>query len=354
MLGMLPYEFSEYAGIGGQLKQDCDDFLVEEIPAYEPIGDGTHLFLWIEKRDLTTQQVLRRITNVTGVGERDIGTAGLKDRTAVTRQYVSIPVDQADNIENIEDDTVRILHKTRHRNKLRTGHLRGNRFSILVRDVCSDALTIARSIQEEIERLGVPNYFGEQRFGIQGNTLETGLQLLRGELQSADLPRNKRRFLLRLSVSAVQSMLFNNALRERIEDRCLHTVLSGDVMQKTTTGGLFAVDDVEAEQVRYDQRETTITGPIFGPSMTSPKETTADREERILEASGLGWDAFRRFPRLSRGTRRPYSVWPSELSIEEELNGLRFRFALPKGSYATTFLREFMRNESVKEQPEPT
>lgn len=340
----VPYALSDVPGIGGLLKQSSHDFVVEEIPAYEPIGEGEHTFLWIEKRDMTTQQLVRHIANVTGTAQRDIGTAGLKDRAAVARQYISIPAGNAEHVDAIQNDSVRLLHARRHGNKLRTGHLKGNKFSILVRDVCHDALSHARVVESHVQKHGFPNYFGEQRFGANSETFQTGVKLLRGTLRSGDLPRSQRRFLLRFSISAVQSMLFNAALRDRINDDLWQTVLSGDVMQVVETGGLFVVEDRNVEQDRFDVRETVVTGPIFGLKMKQPAGEVAGREEAILDEFEFGIDDFGKFPRLSRGARRPYVVWPADLSVEPEDDGLRFCFALPRGCYATTLLREFMRN----------
>jgi tRNA pseudouridine13 synthase len=266
----------------------------------------------------------------------------LKDRLALCRQYLSIPAKFADRVAGVDDQSMRILHVRRHRNKLRTGHLKGNRFSVLVRGVRAEALDRAHAIQQHIAQHGFPNYFGEQRFGSAFQTVQTGIALLRGDTGAKDLPPGSRRFSLRFAISAVQSLLFNAALGARMNDGLTQTVLLGDVMQVTATGGLFVVRDVEREQDRCDRRETAIAGPMFGPKMKQPEEEVATRERDILDRYGLGADAFLKYRRLSSGTRRPYLGWPEALSIELHEDGLLFSFALRPGTYATVLLREFM------------
>ncbi len=341
----LPFLTAELPGTGGRLKQRPEDFFVEEIPAYDPCGEGEHLFLWIEKTDVAADELLRHIARTLGISPRDVGTAGLKDRRAVTRQFVSVPAGCEAGVGRIETDRIHVLRSLRHRNKLRTGHLRGNRFSILVRDLDSDAAARAAPIAEAISRLGFPNYYGEQRFGREEETLRVGLDLLHGTCGPQSISPARRRFLLRMSLSAVQSALFNAVLAERLRDGLFGTVLPGDVMQVVASGGQFVAIDAAAEQPRFDSRQTSLTGPIFGPRMTAPQHEPAAREGRILSAWGLSPEDFTRFAKLTSGTRRPLVVWPDELRFEGESEGLRFEFRLPSGVYATTLLREFMKSE---------
>ncbi|MGH7128611.1 MAG: tRNA pseudouridine(13) synthase TruD, partial [Planctomycetaceae bacterium] len=157
-----------------------------------------------------------------------------------------------------------------------------------------------------------------------------------------DLPASRRRFLLRLALSAAQSALFNRALAARIEDGLIECVLAGDVMQVVASGGLFLADDVPREQERFDRGETITTGPIFGVKMRRPAGEPLEREERLLNDCGMDHHCFGRFKRLMPGTRRAYVVRPEGLEIRPEADGLRFRFSLPSGSYATLLLREFL------------
>jgi tRNA pseudouridine13 synthase len=338
-----PFLTAELPGIGGTLKQCPDDFIVEEVPAYQPCGEGEHLFLWIEKTDVAADDLLRHVARALGISPRDVGTAGVKDRRAVTRQFVSVPAKCAADVHRIETDRIHVLRHIRHANKLRTGHLRGNQFSILIREVDADAAKKAGAIAAAISRLGFPNYYGEQRFGREQETLRIGFELLRGTRRPRSIPFSQRRFLLRMSLSAVQSALFNAVLGERLRDGLFATVLAGDVMEVAASGGQFVATDTVAEQQRFDSRETVLTGPIFGPRMTAPQHEPAEREGRILSAWELTPEDFTRFAKLTSGTRRPLVVWPDELRLEQQSEGLRVDFRLPGGAYATTLLREFMK-----------
>lgn len=341
----LPFLTADLPGIGGTIKERPEDFEVEEIPLYELSGEGEHLFLWIEKRGVSAEQLMRHIARTLGISRGDVGMAGMKDRQAVTRQHVSVPARCEARLAVLETDAVRVLQATRHRHKLRTGQLKGNRFTILIRAAADDALATAHRIAERIALHGSPNYFGAQRFGSGGETLETGFELLRGEKDSRDLPASRRRFLLRLSLSAVQSLLFNRTLAERLDGGLLHQVMAGDVMQVVASGGPFVAEDVQAEQQRFDAGETVITGPIFGPKMKCPTGDPACREQRVLDAFQLRPDDFKRFAKLTPGTRRPYLVRPEGLSIASAPEGLRLGFVLPSGAYATMLLREFRKTD---------
>jgi tRNA pseudouridine13 synthase len=342
-----PFLTAAVPGLGGVVKELPEDFVVEELPVYRPSGSGEHLFLWVEKTDVSGMDLVRHIGRALGISPRDIGTAGVKDRRAVTRQFVSVPARAEGHVERIETDRIRVLSSSRHGNKLRTGHLAGNRFSILVRHVDADAAARARPIAEAVNQHGFPNYYGEQRFGRDNETLELGLALLRGQKQPRDIPTSRRTFLLRMSLSAVQSALFNEVLAERLRDGLFSKVLPGDVMQVAASGGPFVVSDAAVEQGRFDARETVLSGPMFGPQMKSPTGEPADREARVLATWELAPDAFSRFPKLTAGTRRPLVVWPGELRVASEPEGLRFEFTLPSGVYATTLLREFVKSGSL-------
>ena len=141
----------------------------------------------------------------------------------------------------------------------------------------------------------------------------------------------------------MQAGLFNRILAERIQDGLLHRVLLGDVMQRRGSKGCFLVCEVHIEQQRFDNRETVVSGPMFGPKMKSAAGEVASRESKVLGRFELNEDDFQRFKRITRGTRRGYLVWPEELTIEPETDGLRFRFCLPSGTYATTLMREFIK-----------
>ncbi|SFH56770.1 tRNA pseudouridine(13) synthase TruD [Planctomicrobium piriforme] len=335
---LTPLELS----INGQLKVEPEDFVVEEVPAYLPSGVGEHLFLWIQKRDISAEFLTGHIARSLGVRRDDIGVAGLKDRRAVTRQWISVPATAEERIEAINTPAIQVLEAKRHGNKLKTGHLRGNRFELIVRGEPGQ-LAIAQQIAAAIAEQGVPNYFGDQRFGHDGETLTLGMSLLKGETDPRSIPSPKRKFLLRLALSAAQSSLFNTVLARRLQAGTLHSVQPGDVMQVCASGGLFVVEDVPSEQPRFDARETVITGPIFGPKMKSPLGDVLQLEQEILTATGLTREVFRTHSKLTPGTRRPLLLWPENLTVADHPHGLRLTFTLPSGCYATVVLREFLK-----------
>ena len=353
-----PLLTADLPGIAGTLKSQPEDFEVEEIPAYSPSGDGEHLFLWIEKRGVSADELTRHLSCKLDISPSELGIAGLKDKQAVTRQFVSVPRRIESLLPSLNTDKIRLLNSTPHRNKLRTGHLHGNRFRVLVRDVVeTDALAKATAIAERVRLSGLPNYFGSQRFGNNGSTLQLGLSLLsetgassEPSRKARDRQRSGRRFLHRLALSAAQSWLFNQVLAERLRDGLLDRVLLGDVMQVCATGGLFVVLDLAAEQSRFDAHETVTTGPMFGPKMKPTTDEPATREQRVLDAAQLSPDAFRRYGHLTDGTRRPLLVRPDDLRISAVPDGLLFEFALPSGCYATVLLHEFMKADAVTDE----
>jgi len=343
----LPWITGNLPGMGGTCKERAEDFSVEEIPAYPPEETGEFLFLLVEKTGISAEQLTSHLARCLKIAHQDVGTAGMKDRQAVTRQMVSVPLRCQSLVESFQHEQIRILEVHRHRHKLRTGHLKGNRFSILIRNVGPDALETALPIGAEIARTGVPNFFGDQRFGRDAETLKLGLDLLQGTKSPAAIPRARRKFLLRLALSAVQSALFNRALIERMRDGLVHQVLAGDVMQVVASGGPFVVEDAVCDQARFEAREIVISGPLFGPKMKQPAGEVAAREARLLDDSGIPLEVFDRFSNLTPGTRRPYLVWPEDLKISSEPDGIRLEFTLPSGCYATVVLREFQKSASA-------
>jgi tRNA pseudouridine13 synthase len=343
LCGPLPCLTADLPGVAGRIKVQPEDFLVEEIPAYEPCGDGEFLYLWIEKQGLSAEQLVSHLARDLAISHQEIGAAGMKDRHAVTRQWISVPAKCEPLLPRVAHEAIQILEVKRHRNKLRPGHLRGNRFNVLIRDVSPDAPARAQAIGARLAETGFPNYFGDQRFGRDDETLKLGLDLLRGEKRPGAIPRARRKFLLRLALSAVQSALFNRALAERLTEGLIRTVLPGDVMQVVASGGPFIVDDVATDQARCDAGEIVVSGPMFGPKMKQPAGAVAARENRLLEQCGLNPADFSRYDNLTSGTRRPYLVKAAELQLSADPAGLRVEFVLPSGCYATVLLRELQK-----------
>ena len=331
-------------GIGGVIKQSPEDFVVEELPAYQPSGSGDHLFLWVQKRDTTSSKLLQELANHFGVNRRDIGQAGIKDRRAVTRQFVSIPargIDLSTAVGPIGDD-IEVLDATLHTNKLKTGHLRGNRFVIILRELSmpgAQAEAHARDALDEIARRGLLNAFGPQRFGRDGSTMRDGFALLSGN--PGRRTRQDRRYK-RLAASAAQSAVFNEVLRLRIERGVLQTALLGDRLNRVgVRGQLKIAEDTLAEgQAGLDEGSLVVTGPMWGPKMFETDLDAAELERDALERVGATVEMFRN-ARLTPGTRRDALIrFLDEPVCSAVDDGLRLAFSLPSGAYATLVLRE--------------
>ncbi|MEO6776039.1 MAG: tRNA pseudouridine(13) synthase TruD [Kofleriaceae bacterium] len=341
----LPYLTAELPGIGGALRTTPEDFFVDEEPAYPPKGEGEHVFVKIEKRGLTTQMAVERLARALGVNPRDVGVAGMKDRHAVTRQWLSLPPPvQPEAVQALVLDELVILEVARHPHKLRTGHVRGNRFALRVRGVADEAVSKAQAILARLaEPPGAPNWYGEQRFGRDGDNAARGRAIVNGE----GFPRDRK--LARLLVSALQSELFNQWLTARMADGLYATVLAGDVLHKVG-GGLFTCEDPATDTPRLAAGELVVTGPMFGDSMRAAAEGSpaAEREAAILTAAGLARDSFAQVRAIAEGTRRDATIAvaaPTVTEIDNAGNGaaVEVTFSLPGGAYATAVMRELMK-----------
>jgi len=350
-------------------------FVVEEIPAYAPSGEGPHTFLWIEKRGLTTFDAIARIAAALGVAGRDIGYAGLKDKQATTRQWLSInmetlkgspfppapwlggpspPAPHAINMEtaaapaqplpplpHVLGPDLTVLAAVRHPNKLRMGHLHGNRFEVVLTGTAGDDEVAAlRARFEDAGANGVPNFYGGQRFGADAANAARGLALLRGERHERDKRKRK------LMMSALQSAVFNRALELRATRGPLTRVIPGDVLKKTDTGGLFVSTELEVDQRRVDAGELIPTAPLPGGREIEPPPGTAAHalEEEAITAVGATRADFMRLGRDLPGARRPvllrladarFSEEPTDNFNPPEQRAVRLFFTLPAGGYAT-------------------
>ncbi len=396
------YLTSNFPGTGGTVKENPDDFRVEEIPLYLPCGEGEHLYLTVEKRGMTTFDMVDRLARALQVKKQDIGYAGLKDARAATRQTISLPRVRAEQALALKLDGITVLSAAYHRNKLRTGHLAGNRFEIRIRGVDPDALGRAQNILHVLQMTGVPNYFGEQRYGVLGNSHLIGGAILRGEFDQAAreiignperidnprwrqaaelfaagrleqaleaLPRQMRperrlildlaqglpaekavlkmpHKLLRLYLSAFQSDLFDRIVTMRLDT--LDVLWPGDLAYKHDNGACFVVTDPAVEQPRADRLEISPSGPLFGLKVTLAQGQAGILEESLLEKEKLDLESFRIGSGLDlEGARRPLRIPLSDTSVKQEGSDLLLSFSLPKGSYATSVLREVMKNRAT-------
>jgi tRNA pseudouridine13 synthase len=336
----LAFITADLSGIGGEIKAEPDHFVVEEIPLYEPAGEGEHVYVRLTREGWTTRALQKRLVGLFDLREVDAGCAGLKDKHARVTQTFSLllrGVDEATVACRIQEALpVEVVWARRHRNKLRRGHLLGNRFHVVVLHPEPEAMARAETIAQALRTHGLPNFYGAQRFGIDGDNARRGREVLLGR-------GPRERWLKRFLLSAYQAALFNAWLTERIRRGWFERLLSGDIAKKMDTGGLFEVMDAEVELFRFQQREITYTGPIYGARMRWASGEPGDLERSVLERAEVTTEMLRR-ARLD-GSRRPARLFLSDLGIEPHPDGLLFTFTLPKGAYATTVLREFMKTE---------
>ncbi len=401
----LPYLTREMPGIGGRFKSRPEDFVVEELPLYPAAGDGTHVYFQIEKTGLPTMRAVQEIARALGRKPFEIGYAGLKDADAVTRQTLSIEHVDPERVRALELSRIRVVSVDRHRNKLKLGHLAGNYFRIRLRDVDRSRSGDAERILEVLARRGVPNYFGEQRFGMRGDTWLVGKaamkrdydeamglilgrpgpfdygQVLAARQQyeagnlgaAADLwPhafQNERRLvralernrgnarrtfkvidrqMQRFYLSAYQSQLFNQIVAQRVNG--LDRLVRGDLAWRHPQGAVFRVEDPAVEQPRCDSFEISPTGPLYGYRMTMPTDEPGEREQALMEREGLTAEDWKEAGRLKvSGGRRPLRFRPQEPVVESGSDGagdfIELRFFLEPGCYATTVLREVCKSD---------
>lgn len=311
-----------------------DAFRVDEIPAYLPCGEGEHLYLHVEKRGLSTPSLVRRLQERFGLHERDIGYAGRKDERGITRQWLSVPARVVEpDVAAVEACGVQLLEARRHKNKLRLGHLRGNRFTILLDGASIDADALAARALEVAP--GVPNLFGAQRFGAGDSTIAQACAFL----DRARPARSRRDEFL---VSALQSSLFNAWLADRVDDGSWRTPLDGDVLEKIPTGAPFICTDPAADAMRAARGEVCVSGPLLGRAMRCAEREAMTRESRSWLTRGIDAVRLLAHPAFGTGARRPSIVAPMELEVRREAACVSIQFSLPKGAYASVVLRALL------------
>lgn len=330
----LPYAYGGPAGTG-RLRVEPEDFQVQEIPVCEPDGAGEHVWLWVRKRNANTEWVARQLARFAGITPREVSYAGLKDRRAITEQWFSVqlpgradPDWSAARIEGVE-----ILRAERHSRKLKRGALRGNRFRLRIRAFAGSRPELERRL-DLIAHRGIPNYFGTQRFGREGNNIAAAAAMLRGEG-----PRVERH-VRGLYLSSLRSFLFNRVLAVRVAAGTWEQALPGDALQLDGSRAWFIAErsDPDIEQ-RIRALDVHPTGPLWGRGRLATEGAARTLESAAmadygdwcagLERAGLEQD--RRALRVA--VRDLVYHWESEDSVILE-------FALPAGSYATSVLRE--------------
>jgi tRNA pseudouridine13 synthase len=399
------YLTQDLPGTGGLIKERVEDFLVEEQPLYPPSGEGEHTFFEIQKTGLPTFAAVREIARALDVSARSIGYAGLKDAQAITCQVLSVHNVPPETVLALDLPGIQVKWAERHRHKLKIGHLRGNRFTIRVRQVEEPALETCQTILDVLARRGVPNYYGPQRFGIRGDSHLLGQRVVRRDAEGfvrqllgaphpaegepvrqartlfeegqwvaalSLLPYNmaeERRALQTLIrtegdyrrayagvskklkvflLSAYQSALFNRVLDARLQT--LDRVFAGDLAVKHPGRAVFSVEDEPVEQARADRFEISATGPIFGYKMIQATGQQGELEASILADENLALDDFRVGGGIKApGTRRAlrFQIHEPETWYDQ---GLMLRFQLDRGCYATAVLAEITKGSLIPEE----
>lgn len=329
----------------GVLKSKPEDFVVREELGYEPSGEGEHIFLWVQKTGLNTAFVAEQIAKFCQLPLRTVSYAGRKDKHAVTQQWfgVHVPGKKEFNWSKMDLDGLQILSVKRHHKKLRVGNLKGNRFELTIREL-NDFDQIEQRLLV-IKNLGVPNYFGPQRFGDtrhhpHGSNLALAEKMLAGEVIKN---RNKRS----MAISALRSWLFNQFVSARISNALWQQAITGDVMVLTGSNSFFIVEQIDQHiSQRMLQNDISISAPLWGKGPLPSKLEAADFEQSIAHKnsdvcgflSSLGLQQERRSTRLL----------PENLQWQIQDNRLDIQFSLPSGCFATSVVREVLNAHTIE------
>ncbi len=347
-----------HASIDFHFKQSPRDFVVEEIPLYEFSGEGEHLILFVRKKSLTTPEMIGQIARYLGIKNKEIGYAGLKDKHAMTKQYISLHKKYEEAMDNFSCDGIKIISKTYHANKIRIGHLKGNRFYIKLKKVNPTSAAKIDEALKNINKNGMPNFFGYQRFGRDGDNHILGEKIAKGEARERN-PRVKR-----LLINAYQSHLFNLWLSRRLEINSLVSsfeavelenilnlpngevkklkaqahpfkLITGDVMEHYPHGRLFDFEGDEEDITRFKERAISVTGLLVGEKARHATQNAFMIEKEFDDTI------------KADGARRYAWVYPTD--IEGRFNPVEaqyeLNFTLPKGSYATVLIEEIAKRK---------
>jgi tRNA pseudouridine13 synthase len=360
--------FLTHSPINFVFNKGSKDFTVEELPLYEFSGDGEHIVAAVRKKDMTTWDMLSFISSTTGVKQRDIGYAGLKDKDGMTIQHISLPRNFETALKEIEHQNIKILSLTRHKNKIKLGHLIGNRFFIRLKKIMPSDFAKLKNALTKISNEGMPNYFGYQRFGRDGKNHELGKNIVHG------LAKERNQNLKRFFISAYQSRLFNEWLDFRIEtSRLIESfdkkelesalkiqfaskaiqidptvgaelkkqsqflkLFAGDAMCHYPHGKLFFAENPNEEAARFALGQTSPTGLLCGEKNRASNSDAFEIEKLFIDEKVQ-----------ALGDRRYAWIFPQDCEIEydEENAHAKIKFSLPKGSYATVLLEEIVGSE---------
>ncbi len=340
MTAVLCYPYGKPA-INGRLKTVAEDFFVDEELGFEPAGEGEHLFLKIEKSGLTTQELIDRVARDFGIKARDIGYSGLKDKMAVTRQWLSLHLPgQMHKAMNVNPDGYVILKQAWHDRKLRPGTHRFNRFEVLLREVHQPGEKTLRQI-ESIKTFGMANYFGQQRFGADSENVQRALQVFANKRKARKLSRNKRSIYL----SSLRSELFNQILSTRIQANIWQEPIEGDVFMLAGSQSIFYEKLDDEILSRYRQFDISSAVSLYGAGADKLRDSAFKIEQQVYSDNQEICQCL-----LDLNTKRKMRsirvvVEDFYFDYQAEKQQLRFKARLPRGSYFTSLLNHFINTD---------
>lgn len=318
----------------GHLRSMMSDFKVFEVLPYLPVGEGEHLYIHIRKTGANTAFVAKQLAQYFSVKENLVSYAGLKDRFAVTEQWfgVHLPGKQCYDLADINIEGVEVISWQRHNKKLRVGNLLGNRFEITLRNVTNIDEFMRR--WHVISSFGVPNYFGEQRFGIDGGNIAKAARLFDG----VKVKDKKKRSIY---LSSARSLIFNQIISERITNQQFDEIITGDVLMLSGTQSVFCVDEIdESLRKRYQDHDVDITAPMWGAGDLMTTAAAQTFEQSVAERFPEFCHGLSRFGLKQERRRTRLSLKEGNVSVDGDT--LVLTFFLSAGSYATTILRELI------------
>ena len=355
-----------HAKIDAYFKKNSDNFIVHEVPLYPFSGEGEHLIMKIRKKEITTWDTLKALSEVIGAKVKDFGYAGLKDKDGFTTQYISIHKKFENKLSSFSHEKIKILETTYHTNKIKIGHLKGNHFFVRLKKVNPTHAKIAAEVAKLISQYGIPNYFGYQRFGKEADNYNIGREILEGKR------KEKNRKMKNFFISAYQSHLFNLWLSKRVEISKLFEsfseselfeifnfpkeiikklkstpnyfkLLPGDRLCHYPHGKIFLCENLEEESKRFFEKKIAPTGLLVGKKTPHAEGLAGNFEKDITKEC-------ENFCEKMNGARRFAWIFPEDFEVKyiEEKGWLELNFILPKGSYATVLLEELLHEKIEK------
>lgn len=385
--------------IHGVLKSSPDDFVVDELPLYEPCGEGEHLYLVVRKKNMSHDELIRQIAQEFEVSKRSVGAAGRKDLRAVISQTISVHLPGKNIIAPEEIGSIEVVSSSWHTNKLRLGHLKGNKFTIRLREIEMHQFGTIEANLEAIANAGLPNAFGPQRFGNKNNNHTLGLflvleqwdslieELLKGDDRHHDFAQNGEfkkaidawpfgqpaernvlealaqgkstkqacktisRQLQILWVNAFQSSLFNEVLQRRKSAGTWSEIIEGDLVWNHEGGGRtfeLQQDEIESDDIkqRLSSFALSPSGPLWGSKMRMPSGAVLQLEQEVLSSFGVTEAHLDQMKKMASGARRPLRVPVEQHSITSDTDSdgeyIEVTFELPAGSFATVLVKEIL------------